>query len=146
MAYIIILPRKHNIILYTATHLIHNVTWRRVNNTTLEFTCEVACRTPFIVGCAVNLVSNSDTISNLSSNIIGMDEAISSRFVIVLVNDVDSTAEYNFTVTPTVIENGISILIAVSSLIGTIPTALQCKYNYVCISTYIYLVRVNSYL
>ena len=64
---------------------LYDVTWRRANNdSALEFTCEVACRTPSISGCSV-------VLSNLggggtSSVVTGMIEAIAPRHVTVVIN------------------------------------------------------------
>ena len=88
---------------------LYNVTWTRVNNTTLEFTCEVACRTP-ITGCTINLDSSDGYNKGFGSlNIVnGSAEAICSRLVIVVVNDVDPTAECTYIASPIAIVNGVS--------------------------------------
>ena len=61
---------------------LYNVTWTRVNNTTVEFTCEVACRTP-ITACNINLDGSDGANKGFgSSDIInGSANAISSRFI-----------------------------------------------------------------
>ena len=106
-----------------ATTPIYHVTWRRVNNSTLEFTCELACRTPAIFGCSVNLVNtdSSKTLSNFSTILSGTDEAISSRFVIILVNGVDPTAEFDFVATPQASVNG--IITSFNGIRAIIPSA-----------------------
>ena len=116
--------------LYLAVNFINNVTWRRVDNTTLEFTCEVACRTPSITGCDVQLQSDSGArISNVSTVITGENEMINSRFVTVIVNNLKPTAEYSYTTAARVIENG--LLLITNNLMGTIPAAVECKDTYV---------------
>ena len=109
-----------------ATTPIHNVTWRRVDNRTLEFTCELTCRTPTITGCSISLRDTSNgrnTLSSFSTILSGTDEDISSRFVTVLVNNVDPTVEYSFTATPQAIVNGASVTLRVIQ--GIIPAAIQ---------------------
>ena len=108
------------------TDPIYNATWTRVNNTILEFTCEVACRTPAISGCTINLEDNSDssnTLSGTSFNVNGLDEDISSRFVTILVTDVDPTIEWTFTATPFAIVN--RTVIALNVFKDIIPTAVK---------------------
>ena len=99
-----------------------------MNDTTIEFTCEVACRTP-IIGCNINLES-SDGSSNkglVSSNIVnGSAEAIGSRFVTVVVNNIDPTAECTYTAIPVApVVNGISI--SFNGITGVIPAIVQGK-------------------
>ena len=103
----------------------YGVTWRRVNNRTLEFTCELACRTPVIVGCSVNLV-NRDTnkpILRYSAVSNGTDEAIGSRNVIILVNGINSTAGYNYVVAPHARINGTLIPLNDNDIEGLILPA-----------------------
>ena len=110
----------------SATDPIYNATWTRVNDTTLEFICEVACRTPAISGCNINLEDNSDssnTLSGTSFNVNRSDEDISSRFVTVLLTDVDPTVEWTFTATPVAIVNG--IVIALNGFMGIIPAPVK---------------------
>ena len=105
----------------------YNVTWRRVNDTTLEFTCELACRTPVIFGCNVNLI-NSDShkiLSSFSTILSGTNDAISSHIVIILVNGIDPAAEYIYIATPqartnetTISFNGIEGLILPAEVTG----------------------------
>ena len=98
-----------------------------MNNTTLEFTCEVACRTP-IIGCNINLEGSDGSNKGFgSSNIVnGSDEAISSRFITVVVNDVDPTAECTYIATPVApIIGGTSV--AFNGIRGIIPAAVQGK-------------------
>ena len=119
----------HILLLYifnSVTDPIYNATWTRVNDTTLEFTCEVACRTPAINQCNVNLEDNSDntnTLSGTSFNVNGSDEDISSRFVTVLVTDVDPTVEWAFTAIPVAKRNG--IVISFNGFMGIIPVAVK---------------------
>ena len=97
-----------------------------MNDTKLEFTCEVACRTPAISGCTINLEDNSDgsnTLSGTSFNVNGSDEDISSRFATVLVTNVDPTVEWTFTATPVAIANG--VVIALNGFMGIIPAAVK---------------------
>ena len=101
----------------------YGVTWRRVNNRTLEFTCELACRTPAIVGCSVDLV-NRDTnqiILLYSTVLSGTDEAIGSRNVIILVNGINPTAGYNYVAAPHARING--TLIPLNNMEGLILPA-----------------------
>ena len=113
-------------IINSVTDPIYNATWTRVNDTTLEFICEVACRTPAISGCTVGLFDNSDssnTISGTSFNVNGSDEDISSRFVTILVTDVDPTVEWTFTATPVAIVNG--TVISFNGFMDIIPAAVK---------------------
>ena len=105
---------------------LYNVTWTRVNDATLEFTCEMACRTP-ITGCNINLdSSDGSNKGSSSSNIVnGSNEAINSRFVTVVVNDVDPTANCTFTASPVAIVNGVSV--SFNSIMGIIPAIVQGK-------------------
>ena len=126
---IIIIMQLYVLLLYifkSATDPIYNATWTRVNNTTLEFTCEVACRTPAISQCNINLEDNSDssnTLSGTSFNVNGSVEDISSRFVTVLVTDVDPTVEWTFTATPVTIINKTTFTL--NSFMGIIPAAVK---------------------
>ena len=97
-----------------------------MNNRTLEFTCEVACRTPAITGCNVNLNDASGgflTLNNMPTVVIGADKAISSRFVVILVNDVDPTVEYSYVAIPQAIENG--VLLTLDAIQGMIPALIK---------------------
>ena len=99
-----------------------------MNDTTLEFTCELACRTPAITGCHVHLVANNDSSNSVfgtSYNINGSDEDFSSRFVSVLVTSVDPTIEWTCTVFPIAILNKTSI--SLSNFKDIIPAAVQGK-------------------
>ena len=103
---------------------LYNVTWTRVDNTTVEFTCEVACRTP-ITGCNINL-DGSDGVNkgSDSSNIInGSANAISSRFVTLVINDIDPNEECTYTATPVAIVDGESL--SFNAISGIIPAAVQ---------------------
>ena len=132
-----------------ATNPLYNVTWTRLTNTTLQFTCETACRTPSITGCNVNLDSDSSNssglLSNMSSTVIGSDEAISSRLVIVIVDDIDPTVDYTFTALLFAIVNRTSIGLNSRSFKGIIPATIQGTYNIylicisVCMCVYIYI-------
>ena len=100
-----------------------------MDNRTLEFTCEVACRTPAITGCNVDLIDTSDNMvktSNMSTVVIGSDEAISSRFVVVLVNDVDPTIEYLYVAIPQAIENRASL--SLDGIRNLIPALIKGMY------------------
>ena len=101
---------------------LYNVTWTRVNNTTIEFTCEVACRTP-ITGCNINLGSSDGSNKGFgsSNNVNGSAEAISSRFVIIVVNNVDPTAECTYIASPIAIVDGVSL--SFNGITGIIPAA-----------------------
>ena len=108
---------------------IHNVTWRRVDTRTLEFTCELTCRTPAITGCLISLRDTSNgrnTLSSFSTILSGTDEDISSRFVTVLVNNVEPTAEYSFTAAPQAIVDRAVVTLEV--IRGIIPAAIQGMY------------------
>jgi len=103
-----------------ATYL-YNVTWRRINNdNTLEFTCEVACRTSSLFGCSVVLNSGG---GGTSSVVTGMIEAIASRHVTVVINNVDPLMSYLYYAGALVIVNR---TIITSNLIRRIIPAL-CK-------------------
>ena len=106
-----------------ATTPIYNATWRRIDNTTLEFTCELACRTPAITGCNINLSGGSKPIANFSRVVSGTDEAISSRFVTVIVNNVDPTVEYSYTAIPQAIQD--REIVSLNGIQGIIPAAIQ---------------------
>ena len=107
----------------SATTPIYNITWTRVDDTTLEFICELACRTPNISGCSIILVNNSSSKGFGTSNIVnGSAEAISSRLTTVVVNDVDPTADCTYIATPVAIVDGLSI--SFNSITGIIPPAV----------------------
>ena len=103
----------------------YGVTWRRVDNRTLEFTCKLACRTPVIVGCSVNLINrdNNQIKSNYSTVLSGTDEAIGSRNVIILVNGINSTAGYNYVAAPHARINGTLIPLNDNDIEGLILPA-----------------------
>ena len=113
----------------------YNFTWTRINNTTLQFTCEVACRTPVITGCIIRLVDNNnenETLSNMSSIVNGTNETFSSHFVIVLVTGVDPTAEYTATATPqTAVVNEVAV--SLSGIKYIIPAAVQGSIHTICL-------------
>ena len=128
------------IIFNPATTPIYNVTWRRVDITTLEFTCELACRTPAITGCNVNLIDTSDNrerLFNFSTIVSGTDEAIRSRFVTVIVNNVNPTAEYSYTAIPQAIVDG--VVISLNGIQDIIPAAIQGTYILFALCVYIYI-------
>ena len=122
------------IIFNPATTPIYNVTWRRVDNTTLEFTCGLACRTPAITGCNVNLIDTSNDRNTLFSF-----SAISSHFVTVIVNNVNPTAEYSYTAIPQAIVDG--VFISLNGIQGIIPATIQGTYILfaLCVCVYIYI-------
>ena len=103
---------------------LYNVTWTRVNNTTVEFTCEVACRTP-ITGYNINLERSDGANKGFGSSMIvnGSVDAISSRFITVVINDIDPTEDCTYTATPIAIVDGISL--SFSSISDIIPAAVQ---------------------
>ena len=110
-----------------ADNPLYNVTWTRVNNTTVEFTCEVACRTP-ITGCNINLDSSHDGANKGfgSSDIVnGSADAISSRFITVVINDIEPTEDCTYTANAVAIVDGLSL--SFNSLSGIIPAAVQGK-------------------
>ena len=126
MPYCVVVYCFYVYIFNSVTDPIYNATWTRVNDTTLEFTCEVACRTPAITGCHVRLVDNSDMSNEVSGtlfNVNGSDEDISSHFVTVLVTDVDPTVEWTFTATPVAIVNRVGI--SLNGFMGIIPAAVK---------------------
>ena len=124
---------------------LYNVTWTRVNNTTVEFTCEVACRTP-ITGCNINLESSdgANKGSGSSDIINGSDDAVSSRFITVVINDIEPTEDCTYTATPVAIVNGVSL--SFNGIPGIIPAAVQGKlYNELqiyLVNAYVYIKRV----
>ena len=84
---------------------LYDVTWRRINNdNTLEFTCEVACRTPSISGCAV-ILSNPPGGAETSLLVTGMIEAIAPLHVTVVIDNVDPMISYFYTASALVIVN-----------------------------------------
>ena len=90
-------------LLLVATYL-YDVTWRRINNDgALEFTCEVACRTPSVSGC--NVVLSNLGGGKTSSVGTGMIEAIAPRLLIVVINNVDPTISYTYFASAVVIVN-----------------------------------------
>ena len=92
-----------------ASTYLHNVTWRRINNdNTLEFTCEVACRTPLISGCAV-VLRNPPGGTEISTFVTGMIEAIAPRHVTVVIDNVDPMISYFYSASALVIVNRTSI-------------------------------------
>ena len=97
-----------------------------MNNITIEFTCEVACRTP-ITGCNINLESSDGSNKGFgSSNIVnGSADVISSRFVTVVVNNTDPTADCTYTASPVAIVDGVSL--SFNGITGIIPAAVQGK-------------------
>ena len=62
----------------------------------------------------------------------GTDEAISSRFVTVIVNNIDPTAQYSYTATPLAIADGESV--SINGIQDIIPAAIQGTF---CLHTYI---------
>ena len=69
----------------------------------------------------------------------GTDEAISSRFVTVIVNNVDPTAEYSYTANPQAIDNGASV--SLNGIQGIVPAAIQgtvCLHNFCMLSVTAY--------
>ena len=130
------------IIFNPATTPIHNVTWRRVDITTLEFTCELACRTPAITGCNVDLIDTSDNrerLFNFCTIVSGTDEAISSRFVTVIVNNVNPTAEYSYTAIPQAIVDEVTVFISLNGIQGIIPATIQGTYILFALCVYVYI-------
>jgi len=112
-----------------ATKSIYNVTWTRLNDTTLNITCEVACRSPNISGCHIHLLENNDSgkrITGISTTVIGMSDKFNSHYVNILVNDVNPTVDYNFTA------NSIATVgrtfITLDSITGNIPATIQDIY------------------
>ena len=73
----------------------------------MEFTCEVACRTPSISGCSV--VLNNPGGGGMSFVVTGLIEDISPRFVTVVIHNVDLMISYTYTASSTVIVNKTSI-------------------------------------
>ena len=115
-----------------ATNPLYNVTWTRLTNTTLQFTCETACRTP-IMGCNINLDSDSSSssrqLSGMSSTVIGSVEAISSRRLIVIVDGIDPTVDYTFTAILFAVVNSTSLALNSRSFKGIIPATIQGTNN-----------------
>jgi len=101
--------------------LLYNVTWRRINNDgALEFTCEVACRTPSISGCSVVLSNAGGSTSTLVN---GTIEAIAPRYVTIVIDNVDPMRSYEYSASALVIVNR---TIIISRFIRRIIPAL-CK-------------------
>ena len=70
----------------------------------MEFTCEVACRTPSISGCSV-VLSNPPGGGEISSLVNGMIEAIAPRYVTVVIYNVDPMRSYFYSASALVIVN-----------------------------------------
>jgi len=102
---------------------LYNVTWKRINITALEFTCEVACRTSSIDGCTV-LLDGGDSGIGYSSNITGMIEAITPRYVTVVISNLDPMLSYSYSATVLVVIN--MTIIHTYDRRGKIPAAI-CK-------------------
>ena len=107
--------------LFLAAEHLYDVTWRRINNNnSLEFTCEVACRTSRISGCSV-VLSNPPGGSGTSIVVNGSIEDIRPRFVTAVINNVDPMRSYMYSASALVIVNKTSIS---SKLIRRIIPAL----------------------
>ena len=89
------------ILVNIATQVLHSVTWRRINITALEFTCEIACKTPLISGCVVVLCGGGGQ----STAITGMAEAIAPRYVSVVITNLNLLCSYSFSASALVIVN-----------------------------------------
>ena len=115
---------------------LYDVTWKRINNT-LEFTCEIACRTPLISGCAV-ILSNG-LKGGQSLNMTGMIEAIAPHYVTVVINNVDPLLSYTFSASVVVIMNTTLIY---STLVRGIVPACKLYHSYAVLYT---LLHLNTY-
>jgi len=106
------------IIFFVVTRYLYDATWRRINNNTLEFTCEVACRTPSITECNVVLSNLGSGRSNMFT---GQLEDISSRFatITVVIDNVDPMRSYMYSAGAIAIANG--ELISTTLIRGEIP-------------------------
>ena len=86
----------------TVAKRLYNVAWKRVNDTSLQFICEVACRSQLISGCfiivnATSGVDNSNILLLNSSTVVkGSIEAIEPRLVTISFNNVDPNLEYGY--------------------------------------------------
>ena len=99
-----------------------------MNDTTLNITCEVACRTPNIFGCTINLIENNDRgriMTGTSTTVIGMSDTFNSRYVNILVNNVNPTVDYNFTANSIATVDRESLIIILDRITGNIPAAIQ---------------------
>jgi len=100
---------------------LYNVAWRRINLTTLEFTYELACRTPSIVGCSILLDGGSGGIEYLS-NITEINAAIASHNVTIITTNLDPMLPYSYSASVVVITN--STMYNVYDVRQKIPAAL----------------------
>ena len=88
----------------TVAQQLYNVAWRRANDTSLQFICEVACRSQLINGCSVTLDASThtglrnDKITLLSSStdISGDIEAIAPRLVTIHFNNINPNLRYEY--------------------------------------------------
>ena len=87
----------------------------------MEFTCEVACRTPSISECNV-VLSNFET--GRSNMFTGQIEDISSRFatIIFVIDNVNPMRSYQYSVGAIVIAN--RVLISTTLIRGEIPALI----------------------
>ncbi|XP_065908575.1 uncharacterized protein [Dysidea avara] len=88
--------------------LLYNVVWKRVNSTSIQFTCEVACRTEIIVGCAVTLTSGQEMVFGNSLNVEGSLTAFQPRSVTVNVHNINSDLQYSYSASALIEESAIS--------------------------------------
>ena len=70
--------------------------WKRVNSTMLRFTCEVACRTEIIVGCAVTLTSGQIMLFGNSTNVKGNLRTFEPRLVMIDMPNINSDLQYSY--------------------------------------------------
>ena len=93
------------------------------------FTCEIACRTPLISGCAVIL---SNGRGGQSLNMTGMIEAIEPHYVTVVIDNVDPLLSYTFSASVVVTMNTTVIN---STLVKGIIPAYKLYHSYVVLYT-----------
>ena len=94
-----IYEKQYDIYLFVSLAIKHinSVTWRRMNTTTLEFTCELSCRSRGVYGCVV-VLNNHRSITGYSYVSYGRLQEIAPRYVTIVFNDVDPMMPHNYSV------------------------------------------------
>ena len=102
-----------------------------MNDTTLNITCEVACRSPNISGCHIHLLENNDSgkrITGISTTVIGMSDKFNSCYVNILVNDVNPIVDYTFTANSIATVGREFSIATLDCITGNIPATIQGIY------------------
>ena len=109
----------------TVARRLYSVHWKRVGHTSLQFICNLACRSNNTNGCSITLTATSgahNVLRNSSNNVQGGIEAIEARLVTVNFNSVNPNLKYKYSAYA--LEVGFAI--PSSEVSGTIP-ALDCE-------------------